>query len=150
MRSISTLLVLGFILSSFSTRMTEPFAPDLAEGKLMVIVNTSVGVSDITMKNLKASFRGEKVRWENKKKIRLALMKTNTDAGKLTANEVLGMSGSELDRYYLTLVFQGKISAPKFFSSSAALDDYVNSTEGAIGIVSKSSNAKAKVINVNG
>ena len=123
--------------------------PQLAGGKLSVIVNGSISVDQMSLTTLKASFKGQKVRWGDRMKIRLALMKTSTTTGKLTAENVMGMTGSEMDKFYLTLVFQGKITAPKFFTSESDLSDYVSSTAGAMGIVSKANASNAKVLNIN-
>ena len=147
----SLIVILTVIVSSFTVeRYKSAFAPpQLAGGKLSVIVHSANAADQISLTNLKASFKGQNVRWNDRKKIRLALMKTSTATGKLTAENVMGMTGSEMDKFYLALVFQGKITAPKFFHSESELSEYVKITDGAIGIISNTSTSNAKVLNVN-
>ena len=78
---------------------------------------------------------GEQQRWRNGTKITIALMKTNTSAGKTTSKKIYGMSGDELNRFWLALVFQGKAAAPNFFNSAAELENFVAQNPGAIGIL---------------
>jgi hypothetical protein len=60
------------------------------------------------------------------------------------------MSGDELNRFWLALVFQGKASAPNFFNSMSELESFVAQTPGAIGIVKKESSNESKLIPVDG
>ena len=78
---------------------------------------------------------GEQQRWRGGTKVTIALMKTNTAAGKNTSIRVYGMSGDQLNKHWLALVFQGKAAAPNFFNSAAELENFVAQNPGAIGIV---------------
>ena len=68
-------------------------------------------------------------------KVMIALLKTNTALGTTISKKVYNMSGDELNKYWLGLVFAGKAKAPQFFRSEDDLKDYVSQTKGAIGIV---------------
>ena len=94
---------------------------------------------------------GEQQRWRNGTKITIALMKANTTAGKNTSLKVYGMSGDELNKFWLALVFQGKASAPNFFNSAAELENFVAQNPGAIGILDQVAlNDEIKTIAVEG
>ena len=80
---------------------------------------------------------GETQRWKNGKRIIIALMKTSTPLGKTTSSKIYDMTGDELNKYWLALVFQGKAQAPVFFSSVDDLLEFVAQNPGAIGIVDK-------------
>ena len=60
------------------------------------------------------------------------------------------MSGDELNRFWLALVFQGKNSAPTFFNSIAELEAFVAQTPGAIGIVQRAPSNESKLITIDG
>lgn len=100
---------------------------------------------------LKSILMGEKQRWKNGDRILIALMKTNTAVGKATSEKVYDMSGDELNKFWLALVFQGKAQAPKFFASADELEDFVAQNPGAIGIVDRPlTGSEIKYINING
>jgi hypothetical protein len=104
---------------------------------LTAIGNVSGAPESMKQSELKAIMMGEKQRWKNGKRIIIALMKTNTALGKATSTKIYDMSGDELNKYWLSLVFQGKAQAPVFFTSVADLQNFVAQNPGAIGIIDK-------------
>jgi len=118
-------------------------------GDYFVVANTSVPVDNMTKKELKSSLNGKKTRWSDKSKIVLGLMKADTELGKRMAEDILGLSATQMNKHYLTMVFQGKISAPKFFTSESELVQFISSTKGAIGIASKPLTRGGKTITIN-
>ena len=107
------------------------------ETTLVAVGNSSSVPSDMKLSELKAILLGEKQRWKNGSRIIIALMKTNTMIGKNTSSRMYDMTGDQLNKYWLALVFQGKAQAPNFFSSTNDLENFVAQTQGAIGIVDK-------------
>jgi hypothetical protein len=110
-----------------------------AQGPSLTVISHQTG-SPAAMKKteLRSIFLGEKQRWKNGQKIVIALMKTNTDAGKNICQKVYDMSSDEVKKYWLALVFQGKAEAPAFFNSISELQAFVAENPGAIGIVDAS------------
>jgi len=102
---------------------------------LTVISNQKGSPSSLKFAELKSIFMGEKQRWRSGTKITIALMKTNTPAGRNTCSLLYGMSTDELNKFWLALVFQGKAAAPNFFNSAAELENFVAQNPGAIGIL---------------
>ena len=99
--------------------------------------NVSGAPSEMKQSQLKSVLMGETQRWKNGKRIIIALMKTSTPLGKTTSSKIYDMTGDELNKYWLALVFQGKAQAPVFFSSVDDLLEFVAQNPGAIGIVDK-------------
>lgn len=104
---------------------------------LSAISHVSGAPAEMKQSDLKKIMMGETQRWKNGKRIVIALMKTNTDLGKATTAKIYDMSGDELNKYWLSLVFQGKAQAPVFFNSVTDLQNFVASNPGAIGIIDK-------------
>jgi F0F1-type ATP synthase beta subunit len=104
---------------------------------LSAIGNISGVPAEMKQSELKAVLMGETQRWKNGKRVVIALMKTNTPLGKTTSSKVYDMSGDELNKYWLSLVFQGKSQAPVFFTSVTDLQNFVSQNPGAIGIIDK-------------
>jgi len=118
---------------------------------LTVISNQKGAPSTLNYSQLKSIFMGEQQRWRSGTKITIALMKTNTPAGKNTSETIYGMTSDELNKFWLALVFQGKASAPNFFNSASELENFVAQNPGAIGIVDQvAANDQIKKIEVEG
>lgn len=121
-----------------------------AQEKLSVIGNAKGVPTTMTEKELKVVMKGEKQRWSDGTKIVIALMKTNTPIGQTTSKRIYNMTGDELNRFWLALVFQGKTSAPTFFNSMSELESFVAQTPGAIGIVQHATSNESKLIAIDG
>ncbi len=102
---------------------------------IMVIASTQGVPSSMSMTELKSIMQGEKQRWSDGTKVSIAFMKANTAVGNATAKKVLGMSGDQLNKLWLALVFQGKAKAPVFYASSSDVESYIQQNPGAIGFV---------------
>ena len=118
---------------------------------LTVISNQNGSPSSMKFSELRSVFMGEQQRWRSGTKITIALMKTNTPAGKNTSQKIYGMSSDELNKFWLALVFQGKAQAPNFFNSATELENFVAQNPGAIGILDQfDANDDIKTVMVEG
>jgi hypothetical protein len=129
------------------------FSPGAAaqDNGLVVVGNLSGPPGSMKMAELKSTMMGEKQRWKDGKRVVIALMKTSTPLGRVISQKIYDMTGDELNKYWLALVFQGKALAPNFFNTPADLEAFVAQNPGAIGILNKSSSSgEVKVILVDG
>ena len=125
--------------------------PVVAQDIELTIVGNAEHVPDeLSMSQLNSVLRGEKLRWDDGASIKIALMKTSTPTGTSTCNKIFDMTGNELNKYFLALVFQGKVKAPTFFNSISELENYVSQTPGAIGVSQKTTNSLIKIVRVDG
>ena len=135
------LFLIGFFASTFV------FAQ---EDELTIVGNRESVPDELNMRQLKSVLRGEMLKWSDGVSIKIALMKTSTPVGTSTCKKVYGMSGNELNKYFLALVFQGKAKAPTFFNSIAELESYVAQTPGAIGVSQNTVEGSLKIVLVDG
>jgi len=119
--------------------------------QLTVISNLKGSPDAMKQSELKSIFKGEKQRWKSGNKIVIALMKTNTSAGVSVCKRVYDMSGDEVKKYWLALVFQGKADAPVFFNTASELQAFVLENPGAIGIINETPSATGlQVVMIDG
>ena len=142
--------ILKHILILFSVGLLIPTALIAQEDELTIIGNQQSVPSEMNMSQLKSVFKGEKQRWPDGSKVVIALMKTNTPVGTNTCKKLYNMTGNELNKHFLALVFQGKVKAPTFFNSVHDLETYVAQTPGAIGVLQKVNDALLKTVVVDG
>jgi ABC-type phosphate transport system substrate-binding protein len=149
MKKIVKNLLLSFILIASIISLSSATSAD--EPNIMVIANEKGAPSTLTMKELKSIFQGEKQRWPDGTKISIAFMKSSTPVGSATSNKVMKMSGDQLNKFWLALVFQGKAKAPFFYGTASEVESYVSQNAGAIGVVEAGYQVKGvKVISIDG
>jgi ABC-type phosphate transport system substrate-binding protein len=142
-------ILLSFIVIASILSLSSATSAD--EPSIMVIANEKGAMNTLTMKELKSIFQGEKQRWPDGTKISIAFMKSSTSVGKATSNKVLNISGDQLNKLWLALVFQGKAKAPFFYGTASEVENYVSQNAGAIGVVEAGYQAKGvKVISIDG
>ncbi len=126
-------IILPFLFAAIAMVVSqEAHAQDQA---IMVIANDKGAPTTMTMKELKSVMQGEKQRWADGTKVSIAFMKANTSVGSSTAKKIMGMTGDQLNKFWLALVFQGKAKAPVFYGSSSDVENYIAQNPGAIGVV---------------
>lgn len=137
-KKILNYLSLSIIVLILSSWLSVNYQKTQTSKSLMVVANIN-NVTELSFKEFKGIMRGEKQRWKNGPKVEIALMKTSTPTGAVTAEKVYQMSVNQLNKYWLAQVFQGRVQAPQFFTSEADLIEYIERTPGAIGVITSSS-----------
>lgn len=145
---MKSLIVKILLLSNlFTLHVLKAKAQDLP---LAIIGNEKGAADHMTMNALRTILKGEKLRWPDGSKVVIALMKTNTQIGKTTCSRLYKMSGNDLNKMFLALVFQGKGEAPIFFDTMRELQGFVKETPGAIGVVDASAAYGDRIISIDG
>jgi hypothetical protein len=136
----SCILLAGILLSSLAK----------AQDHVTIIANVESVPAEMDFSKLQSVLKGEQMRWSDGTKVKIALMKTNTEVGALTSERIYKMTGNELNKYFLALVFQGKVKAPAFFNSESELEAYISQTPGAIGVIQNTGNDQVKIVVIDG
>jgi hypothetical protein len=115
---------------------------------LKVIANSSVGVSSISAEELKGVFLSTKSSLSDGSHVEPVLLKSGA-VHEAFLKDYVGKSDSAFETYYRSLVFTGKGSMPRAFSSETDVVAYVEKTRGAIGYVAGATPTNtAKVLDV--
>ena len=104
---------------------------------VIIIANSSVLADTISANDLKRIYLEEKHSLADGTHVEPVLNKSGA-AHDLFLKEFLNINDEALQTYYRTLVFTGRGSMPKAFSSDAETVSYVARTKGAIGYVGAS------------
>jgi ABC-type phosphate transport system substrate-binding protein len=123
---------LAFLLACLIAAAMPAFAADF-----IVVVHPGVPVDSLNKEDLKAILLGDKTEWSNGKPIKIVVLEEGA-AHKAFLQEVLGKTPVQFDNYWKKLVFTGKAAAPKTFSDSQQLIDFVSKQAGAIGYAAPS------------
>ncbi len=142
---IFSFIVLVAIIPCFSANVFAQGSPVLSA--VICPQNSTLDISKTELINI---MLGEKQRWPDGTKVRLALLKPGSRGAEDISKAVVNMSDHEFSKYWLAMIFQGTANAPKYFESNKALINYVRSTIGAITICDEAIVVEERVLLIDG
>jgi phosphate transport system substrate-binding protein len=119
---------------------------------IAIIVNQSNTIDDLSLKELRTVFLGERSHWPNGRRITLVMMDPGLSERKAVLRDVCHMNETEFSRHFLQGLFTGEVFvSPKTLSTSVGVRKFVFNVPGAIGYLRASDvDGSVKVIKVNG
>jgi len=117
--------------------LSEPARVALAAGDpIVVIVNSSNPVDNLSLGELKKLFLSDRDLWDTGKSVAPVMVVSGAPERTAFLKIVCGMRDADFSKYFLQAAFTGKSATPpKEVSSTAALKSFVASSPGAIGFV---------------
>lgn len=117
-------------------------------GEIIIIGNRDVPVSSLDISEIRSIFLGEKVKWDNNRKITFVILKTEAHEDFLS--KYIRSTAAQYRNYWRRMVFTGKSRSPRSFKSPGRLLDYIANTSGSVSYIpSKAYRDKVKIILVN-
>jgi hypothetical protein len=144
-------LVSAILLLEVSPSGALP-APNASDDTLAIIVNQANPIEDLSLKELKIVFLGERSHWPNGRRITLVMMDPGLSERKAVLRDICHMSETEFSRHFLQGLFTGEVFvSPKTLSTPVGVRKFVFNVPGAIGYVRASDvDETVKVIRING
>ena len=81
------------------------------------------------------AFSAKDAFWNNGKQIIVCLPGTKSQMAESVYQEVYHQSVKEVQKFWLSIVFQGRAKSPHFFESEQEMIDYIKKTPGAVGVL---------------
>lgn len=132
------LALLGFFLSAFQDKVINPQNPDN-----FIVIGNEIGTKTITRKQLTAIFKSEKAFWNNGNPVLVVIPSVKNELVNSVAKEVYKTSVSGMQKFWVSLVFQGRANAPHACDNDEETIKFIQKNKGAIGFISKSNAEKA-------
>lgn len=104
------------------------------QGSYVVIAN-NIGTSNLTAEYVENTFKGKYSLWSNGESVTIVLPSSKSPQASDFAPKVMGMSVSGMQKYWLSLVFQGRANPPVFLESTSDIVQYIAKTSGAVALV---------------
>ncbi len=136
--SFSTLIVAGPGAPSglVTAQSAAPVQAAPASDSLVIIVNSSNAIDNLSMEELRRVFRGERGKWPNGRRITVVMRERGDPAREAILAAVYGMTERDFERFFLHAQFTGEVqSAPKVLNSAAGMRKFIFTVPGAIGYV---------------
>ena len=131
------------VYQQFKTRFIEVllvmlvlpcFVSSASAARYVIIANKSVEDSSLSKADLQAIFLGERVKWDNRKYIKIVLLEEPEILREFLQN-IIGKTTSQYDNHWSKLVFTGKANMPLTFSEMTKLVEFVAGKPGSIGFI---------------
>lgn len=104
------------------------------------VIGNSTGVKSMNEANFKSYMKGKYNFWDNNNQVLIVLPSSNHPDAENISKLVYAKSHTSVRKYWLSLVFQGRVASPKFCDTDEEMIEFVKSKKGAIAIVKRSSN----------
>ncbi len=109
---------------------------EAAGDPIVVIVNNSNPVDNLSLGELKKLFLSDRSRWDTGKAVAPVMTGPSTPERTTFLKIVCGMSDADLGKYFMQAAFSGKSATPpKEVGSASAVKSFVAGSPGAIGFV---------------
>jgi len=106
-----------------------------AQGQTKVIVSTDIEVSAISQAEIARIYLGKKTFWDSGARIQPSLLDEKSPLTETFLEENLKKTVRQFRAYWKRHLFSGQGTAPKTFTSSKLVADFVAANPGAIGVV---------------
>lgn len=126
---IRSILLLGILFAGSLALQAQT-----AWGELSIIGN-KIGVTQLKAQEARNIFRANKTTWPNKVAVTIALPSPQSTASEPVARLIYGTRPSSVQKFWLSLVFQGRATPPNFFDTDQELIQFIQRTPGAIGVI---------------
>jgi len=129
---LNLLIILLFFLSNFAA----------AQGEInnVQIVGNNIGTVTLKKNTLINVFRGRVTTWGNKKTVTVVLPSQKNGSAVLVAEVIYNTTLNGMQKFWLSLVFQGRANPPIFLDTDEEIIRYVQNNPGSIGVISKVEN----------
>jgi ABC-type phosphate transport system substrate-binding protein len=104
------------------------------------IIGNNTGITSLTEAEVKSYFKGKYTLWKSGKSVKVVLHSSQSKHSSILAKLIFNTSQQGVQKYWMSLVFQGRANPPVFLDSDVLISEYVAKTPGAIGIIYGKSN----------
>jgi len=146
---------MGFRIVFFIVMLSILQAPHTASAQEVDFTNqyqiiaNEAGITEITFNELTKYYKGKFNSWDSKLDVILVLPSSKHMNAEDISEHIYSKSFYGVKKFWLSLVFQGRFSAPHFFDSDKETVEFVSKNKGAIGVISKKTHvSKQLVINL--
>jgi hypothetical protein len=120
--------------------------------RLVVLVNASQPLANISSSDLRAIYLGQMTRWPNRRAILPIVVPLNTAAGKMFLRRTIGMADVDYAQHWIGMVFRGQAaSAPLVAGTTDQAARFVTAHAEAIAVAAEIPSGKnLRVLTVDG
>jgi hypothetical protein len=138
-------LLLTLVLSfhwNFSIPSDGLFLNQTSGDEGLVMIGNKTGFTGMSWKQARSVFKGERLFWADGTPVTVVLPGNGLSYSTDVASKVYGTNPSGMQKYWLSLVFQGRGKPPVFFNSEEEIILYISQNKGAVAFVTAASKSR--------
>lgn len=135
-----------FIINIFLIALLTSLSAGEVFAQSRVVLANGIGKSELSVDELKNVFKPKFNKWPNGVAVVIVLPGQASTLKDGVASDIYNSTFSGVQKYWLSLVFQGRFDAPYFFDTDEEVIRFVSKTKGAIGFVSATAQAPESLI----
>ena len=149
---IPALILIGLIAFAVPAGRAQTSPPPDRGEWLAVVVHRSNPIENLSLEELRKLCVAERQRWDNGRKITVALREPGQPERESALRIVFRMKETEFARFFLQSTFTGELSgAPKQLATAAGVRRFVFNVPGAIAFLRASElDDSVKLVRING
>jgi phosphate transport system substrate-binding protein len=150
---VLVLLLLGDGSAQKTVRASADVQNSVATDEgIAIVVNQENTVENLSMKDLRSIFLGERSHWGNGRRITLVMMEPGQLERKAILRDIYRMNEADFSRHFLQGLFTGEVFvSPKTLASPVGVRKFIFNVPGAIGYVRASDvDSTIKVVRIDG
>jgi ABC-type phosphate transport system substrate-binding protein len=124
-----------FLFLVLMTAQLEPVLGQETELWDLVVVGNDIGTERLTEKELRDHMNAKRNFWKNGRAVVVVLPAPKSPSASRVAEVIYGKSVTGMQKFWLSVVFQGRSNPPVFTDTDGEMIDYVRKTPGAIGVM---------------
>jgi ABC-type phosphate transport system substrate-binding protein len=126
--------------------------PPVVDDPLVIIVNKSNPIDNLSFSDLRKTFMAESRSWSNGRRITIVMREPGQPERTAMLRQIYRMSESEFNKYFLQAAFNGTAQGPpKSLASVDGMRKFVFNVPSAIGYIRSSEiDSSVKVIRIDG
>lgn len=126
----------NLVILMFSIFLSQNFlVHGQSDWKNLTIIGNSIGVSELSKQQLKDVFLGNLENWSTGNSVVVVLPSSDYVNANDITSIVVDKNLNSIRRYWLGLVFQGRVNPPMYLSNNEKIIKYINEVPGSIGVL---------------
>jgi len=110
------------------------------------IIANGTDLTEMTFQDLIKYYRGKFNSWDSKVDVIIVLPSSKHTNAEKISEHIYSKSFYGVKKFWLSIVFQGRFSAPHFMDSDEEIVEFVSKNKGAIGLVSNKTNVSKQLL----
>lgn len=131
---ILLMLLFQWNLNILTERLSQGSSSS-SSGDGLVLIGNKTGLDEMNWKQVKSVFKGERLFWSDGIPVNVVLPGNSLSYSSDVASKIYGTNTAGMQKFWLSLVFQGRGKPPVFLNSEEEIIRYVSQNQGAIGFV---------------
>jgi len=138
----ASIILLGFM----SVLFTPSRAPAEDLETIQIIANPNVAYTMLARMDVIAYFLKSRTTWDDRSEVNPVILPRDSKVHAEFLSSVMHKTPAEFEAYWYDQIFEGRSRPPEAKKTEAEVLEYVRTTPGAIGYISKSTRAKGVTV----